>query len=97
MKQISTIKKLIKRHKHNLEADYNVKSLGIFGSYARGTAKQKSDIDILVDFTEAPDFFTFLQLEYLLEKLLGLKVDLVTRKALKQVIKQDILKETIFI
>ena len=97
MKSIRTIKEIIKKNKRLLEENYRVKVLGIFGSYSRGLSRKKSDIDILVGFSEPPDFFEFLKLEGFLEKLLGIKVDLVTRDALKPLIKQEILKEAIYI
>ncbi len=76
---------------------YGAKKIAVFGSYARGEEKPKSDIDILVEFSESPDFFEFIKLEDYLEKLLGIKVDLVTRDALKPLIRQEILKEVIYI
>lgn len=42
---------------------YHVTGLGVFGSYARGEQGRKSDLDILVEFSEAPTFFQFLDLE----------------------------------
>jgi predicted nucleotidyltransferase len=69
----------------------------IFGSYSRGNSRKGSDIDILVEFSETPDFFEFIRLEEFLQNLLGLRVDLVTPDALKPLIKNEILKETIYI
>lgn len=94
---IQKIKEIINQNRKLLEQSYKVKNIGIFGSYAKGYAHKGSDIDILVDFYEVPDMFKFLQLEYFFRKLLGRKVDLVTRKALKPLIKSDILKETIYL
>ena len=97
MKSLQSIKNLIKKHQAALETEYSVKKLGIFGSYARRRAKKDSDIDILVEFSKTPDFFKFLDLEENLAKILGIKVDLVTPKALKPLIKNTILKKTIFV
>lgn len=97
MKSLKNIKELIKKNKRLLEKNYRVKVLGIFGSYSRGDLRKGSDIDILVEFSETPDFFEFMKLEEFLEDLLGIKVDLVTRNALKPLIKSKILKETIYI
>lgn len=97
MKSLKTIKELIRKNKSLLEENYKVKVLGIFGSYSRRASCRGSDIDILVEFSESPDFFEFLRLEGLLERLLGLKVDLVTPDALKPLIKNEILRETIYI
>ncbi|MFH1504204.1 MAG: nucleotidyltransferase family protein [Candidatus Omnitrophota bacterium] len=97
MKNIKIIKNVISENRKLLEEDYKVKVIGIFGSYARGDIRKKSDLDILVEFSEIPDIFKFMELEGILSNLIGLKVDLVTRKALKPLIKDEILKETIYI
>ena len=94
---IQKIKKIISQNKKLLAQTYKVKNIGIFGSYVKGYAHKNSDVDILVDFYEIPDMFKFIELEYFLKKLLGRKVDLVTRKALKPIIKSDILRETIYL
>jgi predicted nucleotidyltransferase len=48
-----------------------IKSLCIFGSYVRGEAKGTSDVDLLVEFSESPDIFKFMDLEEELAALLG--------------------------
>lgn len=74
---------------------YQVKSLGIFGSYVRNEQKPRSDMDILVEFDHAPDLFKFMDLEEYLAKQLGVKVDLVPRRALKGEIGERILSEVV--
>jgi len=70
--------------------------VGIFGSYARGDNKTGSDIDILVEFKEAPSLLTLIKLENDLSEILGVKVDLVTAGALKNKrIKKSIRKDLI--
>ncbi|MBF0473131.1 MAG: nucleotidyltransferase family protein [Nitrospirae bacterium] len=76
---------------------YKVKEIGIFGSVVRGETKQKSDIDILVDFYEIPDLIKFIELEGYLEKLLKSRVDLVDKQGLKPRIKETILSEVFYI
>ena len=78
-----------------LRERYNVRSLGLFGSYARGEADARSDVDLLVEFDTSPGFFRFAELESLLEDTLGAKVDLVTRGALKPSIGRRVLSEVI--
>lgn len=97
MKSLGEIKEILTRHKKEFKEKYKVKEIGIFGSYIRGEQKEKSDLDILVEFEEAIGFFKFLELEEYLEKLLGTKVDLVSKKALKPRIGEYILKEVIMI
>ena len=72
--------------------------VGIFGSFARGDNKKDSDIDILVEFKEAPSLLMLIKLENDLSEVLGIKVDLVTTGALKNKrIKKSIKKDLISI
>jgi uncharacterized protein len=72
--------------------------VGIFGSFARGDNKKGSDIDVLVEFKEAPSLLTLIKLENDLTEILGVKVDLVTTGALKNKrIKKSIKKDLISI
>ncbi|WP_457613174.1 nucleotidyltransferase family protein [Methanocaldococcus sp.] len=52
MKTLSEIKEILRKHKKELKEKYKVKSIAIFGSYARGEQKETSDIDIMVEFYE---------------------------------------------
>ncbi len=94
---LEQIETLIRGEKPFLREQYNVKSIGVFGSFARGEQKAKSDLDILVELDGRIGFFKFLEMEEYLENLLGVKVDLVSRKALKPRIGRFILKELITI
>jgi len=62
---------------------YNPLNVGVFGSFARGENKQGSDIDILVEFKNTPSLLTVIKIENELSELLGIKVDLLTKGALK--------------
>ena len=69
-----------------------------FGSYVRGEETFISDIDILVDFEKkGKTFDNYMELKYFLEELLGLEVDLVMKGALKEELKDVILKEVIYV
>lgn len=81
--------------KNDLRSRYGVVYLGIFGSYVRGEQKPDSDVDILVEMEKPIGFFRFIELEEHLASLLGVKVDLVTKKALKPAIGSEILREVI--
>lgn len=97
MKTLKTIKEIISKNKALLEKQYKVKVIGIFGSYVRSQQKARSDVDILVEFKEPIGFFEFIDLENFLKHLLGIRVDLVSKKALKPVIGSYILKEIMYI
>ncbi len=68
--------------KERLRADFGVKKIGVFGSWARGEQNTDSDVDILVDF-ERPIGWEVVDLKELLEELLETSVDLVTYSALR--------------
>ena len=97
MKTLDGIETILKAHKNKLKERFGVKEIGIFGSYARGEAKETSDIDILVDFYEVPSLFRFIELEEYLEELLGVRVDLVLKSALKPRISEHVMKEVIYV
>lgn len=93
MKSVDEIKKILLEHKNDMERKYNVKELGIFGSYVRGEQKEDSDLDVLVDFSKPIGFFKFIELEEYFENLLNVKVEMVSRGALKPYIGKYILDE----
>ncbi|TLD40814.1 MAG: nucleotidyltransferase [Candidatus Jettenia ecosi] len=95
MKSYKTIEDILKQYKKELAEKYRVKEIGIFGSYARGEQKKRSDVDILVEFEEVPDLFKFFELERYLEELIGLRVDLVRKKALREELKDTVLSEVV--
>ncbi len=95
MKTLEEIKNILARHKAKLRKRYSVKELAVFGSCVKGMSKKGSDIDILVEFEKPIGFFDFLDLEERLEHLLGIKIDLVSKKALKPHIGKYILDEAI--
>jgi len=94
-KSIEEIKRIIQQHKKEMKEKYGVKEIGIFGSLVRGEMKEESDVDILVEFEKPIGFFKFLELEEYLSNLIGRKVDLVSKKALKSHIGKYILEEVI--
>ena len=61
---------------------YGTKKIAVFGSYARNEAKPKSDIDILVEFSERKSLLDLVGIEQELSDALGVKVDLLTEKSI---------------
>lgn len=87
----TTIFKQIRRHEKILRRDFKVQALYVFGSFARGTASRKSDVDILVDFSASDiGLFEFIRLQKYLESILKRSVDLVTRDAIKDWMKAEV-------
>jgi uncharacterized protein len=78
----------------SLRRQFSVKSLAVFGSVARRDP-QPNDLDLLVDFYEAPGLLGFMKLQYHLSDLLGVTVDLVMSDGLKPRVSQRVLKEMV--
>ena len=95
MNQISIENKL-KNLKPFLSDRFSVEKIGYFGSYSRNEQTEKSDIDIIVEFRK-PLGWDFFDLQEFLEKELKIKVDLVSMKALKEQLKESILKQVRFV
>jgi hypothetical protein len=83
-----------------LAAEYGVKRVGIFGSYAKGVPDETSDVDIVVEF-ERPIGFKFIELVEYLEHLLGRKVDVLTPVGLQGIrvsrVAQDIAESIVYV
>ena len=82
----------LEREFATLRDRFGVKSLGLFGSIARGDASPGSDVDILVEF-DAPSFDHYMDLKFYLEERLGRPVDLVLKGSLKPALRDRILRE----
>jgi predicted nucleotidyltransferase len=97
VKTFEEIKEIIKRHKEDLKKEYGVKEIGLFGSYVRGEQKKISDVDILIELEKPIGFVKFIKLENRISDMLGIKVDLVTKNALKPYIGKRILQEVKYV
>jgi predicted nucleotidyltransferase len=92
--RLHTLLVTFKRH-HGKQ--YRLRSLGYFGSYARGAAKPDSDVDILFD-TDAPNLFMTAMMKQDLEKLLGRPVDVIQVRGLtNQRLKERIEREAVYV
>lgn len=78
-----------------LRGRYPIRSMGVFGSHARGEATADSDVDVLVELDGPVDLITFAGLRLELSDALGLPVDLVEREALRPAIAPRILAEVV--
>ena len=91
------ILEILRAHRDELRKRFGVKSLAVFGSVARGEAGPDSDVDILVEFEGRATFDRYMGLKFFLEDLLGRRVDLVTRKALKPRMRPYVEREAIHV
>lgn len=78
-------------------AQFGVRSLRLFGSAARDTARADSDVDFLVRFEGAATFDRYMDLKLYLEEALGVPVDLVTEDALRPEMRSTVEKEALLV
>jgi len=91
MKEIEQIKKKIVP----VLKKFNVTKAGIFGSYARGEQKKRSDVDILIEIDNSADLFDLIRLQANLEKEVKRKVDLVEYNLIRKEIRESILNDEV--
>lgn len=90
------IKSAIGNKKIDLQKKYKIKTIAIFGSYARGEQKEDSDVDLMVEFNE-PIGLEFIDLADDLENIVGHKVDLVSKSAIKAKYFRFVEKDLIYV
>lgn len=95
MKTRREIINLLEKNRERIKS-FGVKEIGVFGSVARGEQTEKSDVDVLVEL-EYKTFDSYMGLLFFLEDLFERKVDLVMKDAIKSVIKDNILSETVYV
>ena len=92
------IEHFLSEHMNLFREQYKVKQLGIFGSTARNENSEESDLDLLVEFeTGEATFDHYMSLKFYIEDNLGVKVDLVTKAALRKEYRDQVLEETRYV
>jgi predicted nucleotidyltransferase len=86
---------VLKNHREELSTRFSVRRIGLFGSILRGSASEKSDVDILVELAQ-PTFDHYMDLKFFLEEQLGSPVDLVLADSLKPRLKPIIAREVAY-
>jgi predicted nucleotidyltransferase len=86
---------LLRQSKEILARRYGVTRLALFGSTARGAAREDSDLDVLVAFDGPATSQRYFGVQFYLEDLFGHRVDLVTEKALRPELRPFIEREAI--
>ena len=97
MTDLERFKKILNEHRGELEGEYSVCNIGLFGSYVREDQATGSDLDILVEFSQPISLLRFVNPKRRLSELLDVDVDLVMKKALKPRIGERILSEVVYI
>ena len=96
MKTLQEIKSALSKHKNRLFQDYPIKSMAIFGSYSRREQNDSSDLDILVEFSGRIGV-RFIDLAEELESIVGFKVDLISKKGVKEKYLKSIDSDLIYV
>ena len=89
------VKTILKQHMDELEKQFKVKSIAIFGSYVRGQQREESDIDLVVEFSSPVSLLHIVSLENHLTDLLGVQVDVIPRRSIRQELRRAILGEAV--
>lgn len=97
MKTRDEVLQILTNQKSSLLETYQLTRLGIFGSYAREEQSDDSDIDILVEYENAPTLYRLIELRDYLSELSATKVDVVTRNGLKARMRERVLAEVIYL
>ncbi|NMG03318.1 nucleotidyltransferase family protein [Azoarcus taiwanensis] len=87
----------LRRHKQEMKETFGVTRIGLFGSYARQTAREDSDVDLVVVIDkDKKTFRNFFSLKRYLEQALGKPIDLGMESALKPVVKHAIKDDILY-
>jgi predicted nucleotidyltransferase len=91
---------ILKKEQPYLRKEFGVRKIAIYGSFARGRANQKSDVDILIEFDKSPGMKFFDLMDYL-DKKLGRKTDILTKTGLNTIrikrVAQDIKRSLVYV
>ncbi|HUT71487.1 MAG TPA: nucleotidyltransferase family protein [Desulfatiglandales bacterium] len=94
-RELKEIKGALGRLERQIRKEYKAEIIGLFGSYVRGEQKGESDVDVLVRFLEGATLFDFVGLADFLEERLSLEVDIVSERALRPELREQILKDVV--
>ena len=96
VKNKEEILSILKNLKNEIRSKYRVNNIGLFGSYAKNKQEETSDIDLLVEFEENADLLHFVGLSLFLEEFFDKNVDIVSKFAIKEELRDQILQEVIY-
>ena len=94
-RELEGICSVLRECREKLEHDYGVRAVGIFGSWVRGEQSPSSDLDVLVEIIRAISLLELVGVEIYLSEKLGMEVDVVPRRSLREELRETILRETI--
>jgi predicted nucleotidyltransferase len=97
MKSLDEIREIIRQHRNVIADKYGVDVVGIFGSYVRSEQERQSDIDLLAEILRPISLLEMVGAEIYLSETLGIKVDLVPKRSVREELRDNILEETVSI
>jgi len=95
MKTLEEIRRILREHRDAVAERYGVSVVGIFGSLVRGESRSDSDLDLLADIVRPISLLELVGAELYLSEALGVKVDLVPKRSLREELRDIILKEAV--
>jgi predicted nucleotidyltransferase len=87
---------ILRAHQQEIQS-LGIISLQLFGSVARDEAKSNSDVDLLADLEQTISLFQFIKAKFFLQDLLNCRVDLGTKDALKEHLRQSVLGDSVYV
>lgn len=96
-KKLGAVIKTLKNLEEEIREEYKAEVIGLFGSYVRGEQKKESDLDILVRFLEGATLFSLVGLADFLEEKFKVKVDIVPVDTVRKEIKEQVLREAVYL
>ncbi|MDB9438749.1 hypothetical protein BMF77_03473 [Dolichospermum sp. UHCC 0315A] len=87
---------ILRTHQQELQ-NLGVKSLELFGSVARNEARSDSDVDLLAELSESMSLFQFIEAKLYIQDLLKCPVDMGTKDALREHLRQPILEDIVYV
>ena len=97
MKSIGKVRTIIRQHEDVLAERYGVRVVGLFGSYVRGEQRRRSDVDLLAEILRPISLLELVGAELYLSEILGVKVDLVPKRNVREELREAIFNEAIAI
>ena len=95
MKTLDEIREILREHRDLLAERFGVAVVGIFGSQVRAEATGDSDLDLLAEILRPISLLELVGAELYLSEVLGMKVDLVPKRSLREELRESILKEAV--
>jgi len=94
---LEEIKEVIERHRPELKSQFHLDKIGVFGSYARGDQKKRSDIDFLVTFDKDISLMELGGLYSFLQDTMGRRVDVVHKDDIRPEFRDSIIRDVLYI